>query len=149
MTEVIYMQTILTSHILIFQNNQVLLVKHGETAGHMTGVYGIPGGRVDEGESLQEAAVREFAEETGLTVLENDIREFPNNEYSADIQRKDGTTKHFTMHIFLASKWEGSLENTRETTPEWINVDQLDSFNLLPNVKEAIHAAQQSLPVLS
>lgn len=139
------MQTTRTSHILIFQNNQVLLVEHGETAGHMTGTYGIPGGRVDEGESLRQTAVREFAEETGLTVLENDLGEFPNNEYSADIQRKDGTTRKFTMHIFLASKWEGSLKNTGETTPEWINMDQLDSFNLLPNVKEAVLAAQVSV----
>lgn len=143
------MQTTLTSHILIFHNNQILLVRHGEKAGHMTGVYGIPGGRVDEGESLQETAVREFKEETGLIVEKEDLQEFPHNEYTADIQRKDGTTKRFTMHIFLASKWEGSLKNTGETTPEWINLDQLDGFNLLLNVKEAIHAVKQSQQVLS
>jgi len=37
------MQPILSAHILIFNQDKVLLVKHEEGAGHINGVYGIPG----------------------------------------------------------------------------------------------------------
>lgn len=136
---------IITAHILIFQGDSILLVRHNESAGHVTGTYGIPGGHVEENESLKQAAVGEFEEETGLIVQENELSSFPRSEYTADIKRKDGTTKRYTMHIFLAQKFEGDLKSDYETTPEWINLDSLDSVNLLPNVKNAILAAQDFL----
>lgn len=139
------MDTTFTAHVLIFQNDTVLLVRHGEEAGHVTGTYGIPGGRLDGSESMKEAAVRELREETGLEISEKELQTFPRNEYTADIQRKDGTTKHYTMHVFLAEQWGGSLKGNGETTPEWIRLDRLDNVNLLPNVREAILAAQEYL----
>lgn len=49
----------------VVDNNKLLLVPHyGTDAGAIQWV--VPGSRVEMGESLQEAAVREFFEETGL-----------------------------------------------------------------------------------
>lgn len=49
----------------VVHDNRILLVPHYNTdAGPVQWL--IPGGRVGFGESLQEAAVREFSEETGL-----------------------------------------------------------------------------------
>jgi ADP-ribose pyrophosphatase YjhB (NUDIX family) len=49
----------------VVDNDKILLVPHYETdAGAVQWV--VPGGRVEFGESLQEAAVREFFEETGF-----------------------------------------------------------------------------------
>ena len=139
------MDTTHTAHVLLFQDDKVLLVRHGDSAGHVTGTYGIPGGHIDGSESLKEAAVREFAEETGLVVQESELQSFPRNEYTAEIKRKDGSIKRYTMHIYLAEQFTGSLESTHETTPEWVSLDALDGLNLLPNVKEAILAAQAYL----
>ena len=48
------------------QDNRILLVPHYNTdAGPLQ--WNIPGGRLEFGESLREAALREFTEETGLT----------------------------------------------------------------------------------
>jgi 8-oxo-dGTP diphosphatase len=45
---------------------RLLLVRRGTEPGR--GLWSVPGGRVEPGESLEEAVVREVAEETGLRV---------------------------------------------------------------------------------
>lgn len=137
------MNPILSAHILLFQDNNVLLVKHGEAAEHINGVYGIPGVRQNLNESLKETAVREFAEETGLVVKENELIEFPDNSYTADIQRKGGITKRYTMTVFLGRSYQGQLQSSSETTPEWISLEKISALNLLPNVENAIQAAMK------
>lgn len=139
------MDSIHTAHVLVFQDNKVLLVIHGDKAGHITGTCGIAGGHLDSNESMKQAAVREFEEETGLKVKEEDLQPFSRNEYTAEIPRKDGSVKRYTMHVFLAEQFSGNLKSDNETTPEWIDLDKLDKINLLPNVKEAILAAQEYL----
>lgn len=137
------MTPILTAHVLAFQNDNVLLVRHGEGAGHLTGVYGIPGGRLQEGEESKTAAARELQEETGLIVETSDLHEFANNQFTADIQRKDGEVKRYTMTVFYAETFSGELKESEETTPEWITIADLQTYNLLPNVQQAIENAVQ------
>ena len=52
--------------VAIFHDGAFLLVKRGREPSK--GLYAFPGGRVDAGESDEEAVRRELAEETGLTV---------------------------------------------------------------------------------
>jgi ADP-ribose pyrophosphatase YjhB (NUDIX family) len=134
-----------TGHALVFQESEVLLVRHGEKADHLTGVYGIPGGRPNEGESILTAAVRELLEETGVRSLEKDLYEFPNNKYTADIKRKDGTIKRFTMTVFLCTDFAGEIKSSLETIPEWVKITDLDNYNLLPNVRNAVLAGAEFL----
>lgn len=47
----------------IFQDNQILLIKRSDFPA-----WGLPGGAVDDGESIAQAAIRETHEETGLDV---------------------------------------------------------------------------------
>ncbi len=51
---------------VVLAGDQVLLVKRG--AEPAKGIWSIPGGAVEVGESLAQACAREVAEETGLTV---------------------------------------------------------------------------------
>ncbi len=125
------MPTIVTTGVLIFQQDKVLLVKHGESSGHVNGVYGIPGGHIEENESLKQAAVRECKEETGLIIEEKDLEEFPDNEYAADIVRKDGVTKRYAMHLFLVRQFSGGTKGNSETVPEWVRIEDLSQLNLL------------------
>lgn len=56
----------LTSAVLVEQEGKYLLCRRNKSSGF--GMWVIPGGGVDFGETIQEAAVREIREETGLEV---------------------------------------------------------------------------------
>ncbi len=120
-----------------FRGSQVLLVKHGEAAHHLTGVYGLPGGRLNERENLLDAAAREFEEETGL-VPEKKSMEQISTIYEAEIPRKGGEVLRTSWNIFVIRSYSGDLRETDETSPEWVEVDKVSQLNTLPNTQDAI-----------
>jgi ADP-ribose pyrophosphatase len=51
---------------IVFKDNRVLLIRRGKPPAE--DLWAIPGGRVEIGETLREAAEREIFEETGVTI---------------------------------------------------------------------------------
>ncbi|MBW2978028.1 NUDIX hydrolase [Candidatus Woesearchaeota archaeon] len=133
-------EVIPTVGVLIFKNKEVLLVKHGSSASHLTDTYGIPAGKIEKGETELDAAIRELQEETGLITTKDNLQELP-KVYTAEIKRKDGT-KTFSVKVFLCKKYSGDLIKSDETVPCWIKISDLDKYKLLPNVKQIIIDAQ-------
>lgn len=62
---------------------------------HGKGTYSVPGGHLEMGEEPYDAAVRELAEETGITVDELEFIGFTNDVFSQD---KHYITLFFTTH---------------------------------------------------
>ncbi len=59
-------KTILSVNALIWSNGKVLLLKRAETKAVDPGVYSGIGGKVEPGESVYDALIREIEEETGI-----------------------------------------------------------------------------------
>ncbi|MFA5895133.1 MAG: NUDIX hydrolase [Candidatus Shapirobacteria bacterium] len=125
--------------VVILDGDKVLLVKNGESSDHPTGVYGLPAGKVDEGETWEGAAIRECEEESGLKPTK--LMKMP-TFYEAELPRKDGSTKKFCCWSYLCTKYEGKLRSTTETTPEWINISELKKLPLVVNVFQMVTEAQ-------
>lgn len=59
-------------HLLLMSHGKVLLAKRANT-GYEDGMWGVPAGHLDGGETVREACVREAAEEVGITLAVADI----------------------------------------------------------------------------
>lgn len=129
-----------TIGVLIFRNNnkEVLLVKHGEKAGHPTGIYGLPSGRVEVNETEIQASVRELKEETGFETSENFLIELPYDFGVTELKRKKGTML-CSWKVFICNKYFGEMQtNGKETVPEWVKISELNKYWLSPGIKIAV-----------
>jgi len=76
------------------------------------------GGKIKEGESLQESAKREIKEESGLTVSRLERRAILNFE----IKTEDIPLE---VHVFKVIKYTGLPIETSEMRPKWFDIDKI------------------------
>ena len=133
-----------TVGIVILDGNRVCMVRHGEAAQHLTGVHGIPGGRLNEDEELIDAAVREAYEETGLEINKEDFLQLPEVRY-ADISRKNGEILSVSWTVFVTNKFTGDLKGSDETIPEWIEIERIGELTILPNTEVVVNEGRELL----
>lgn len=101
------------------KDGQVLLgmKKTGFGAGRWNGFGGKV--KVDEGETIEQAAIREMDEECGLVVEEMEKIGIVRFEFI------DQPDKLREMHVFRVDKAEGEVVETDEMKPEWFEVNQV------------------------
>ncbi|BEL09910.1 hypothetical protein Q0Z83_081010 [Actinoplanes sichuanensis] len=96
-----------------------VLLTRGSDASAFPGVWSLPGGGIDHGEHPDDTVVREFAEETGLTVRITGLR-----TVVADLARlPDGTIEHTDRIIYDVEVTGGEL--TPETAGTTDLVDRV------------------------
>ena len=136
------MEPIKSVTVVIFDKDKVLVVKNGASSDHPTGIYGLPAGKVEEGETWEAAAERECEEESGLKPIK--LVKLP-TFYEADLPRKDGTIKRFSCWSFYCPEYVGELRPTDETEPEWVDVKEVGKLPLVANVSLMITEAWEEM----
>lgn len=109
---------------VLIENGKIVITKY--LKGNKIGYYDIPGGKIELGETPEEAAIREMKEETGIDVLNLTQKGFFEVEYP---------DRKFSFNVFIANEYQGNLQNFEENISEWINIDELLSKEkILSNV---------------
>jgi len=80
------------------------------------------GGKLEKGESIEEAALREVEEEAGVRVL--DIKKVADVNYYFPDKSGQGNWNQ-NVHVFIASKWRNEPKETDEMKPKWFKKDKL------------------------
>lgn len=109
---------------VVHTGGQVLLgmKKRGFGVGKWNGF----GGKVEEGETIQDAARRETLEEAGIIV--RDLKELGVNIF---------TFKHtgevHEVHVFEATDFEGTPREGEEMRPQWFSVNKIPYTEMWPD----------------
>ncbi len=91
--------------------------KQGFGIGKWNGV----GGKVEEGETIEEAAVRELYEEIGVHANITDLENMGNIKFYFN-EKPDWNQQ---MHIYFINQWQGEPIESEEMAPKWYKKDQI------------------------
>ena len=95
---------------LIFNKDKTKLLGVSRKDNHE--LFGLPGGKVDVGESMSEGVIREVKEETGLSV-KSSVPIF---------LREDG---EFVAAVYLVTNYEGEVSTKESGVVAWITFEDL------------------------
>ena len=91
--------------------------------------YTLPGGHIEQGESIVDAVIREMQEETGLTIRHPHlcgVKQFPLEE------------GRYIVFLFETEEFEGDLRSSEEGTMHWIEEKELSKVNLVEDFGDLI-----------
>ncbi len=124
------MKTVKVVAAIITNDNKIFATQRGY--GDFKDGWEFPGGKVEPGESPEEAIVREIKEELGadikvtgfLTTVEHDYPEF-----------------HLSMDCFWAELKDGTEMTLLEhEAAKWLTIDEIDSVDWLPADVKVVEA---------
>lgn len=106
--------------ILINGKNEVLIALRPP---HVVqpGVWEFPGGKVEDNETLENALIREFQEEIGITILDS--------EFFLEIQKPHPEKNILlVLHTFYIDEFEGVPHGRENQEIRWAPIDTLNNY---------------------
>jgi 8-oxo-dGTP diphosphatase len=129
----------------IFREGRVLIVRRGRPPAH--GLYTLPGGGVELGETLEEAIIREVREETGLEIAPLELVGFR----QAIVRDAEGRVeRHFVILPFAARWIEGEISLNEELAEaHWLTSAGLAGLKTTEGLAQIVAAAAERIGAMS
>jgi 8-oxo-dGTP diphosphatase len=109
---------------LVDRDNRVLIAQRPEGKS-LAGLWEFPGGKLDPGETPEQALVRELREELGISVCLTCLAPFTFASHSYD-------TFHLMMPLYVCRSWEGEITPREGQSIKWVKVSELAAYPMPP-----------------
>ncbi|GJM12398.1 MAG: 7,8-dihydro-8-oxoguanine-triphosphatase [Pseudohongiella sp.] len=120
---------------VVLNDNSEVLIALRPIQSHQGGLWEFPGGKVEAGESVEQALQRELEEELGIKVLSCSALMQISHQY---------TDKSVRLDVWRVEKFSGTPKGREGQAIEWRALSQLKASDF-PQANEAIISALVSL----
>jgi 8-oxo-dGTP pyrophosphatase MutT (NUDIX family) len=103
----------------LLKEDQILLgfAKSSQSKGKYNGF----GGKKEANETIEEAAIRELYEESGLQARVEDLEKMAEIDFHFPYKEEWNQR----VHVYFLRTWEGEPQETNEMRPEWFALDNI------------------------
>lgn len=115
------MRSVRVSAAVIRDGDKILAAERGY--GEYRGFWEFPGGKREEGESGEDAIIREIKEELGVTIETDGFIATTEHDYP---------DFHLIMDCYYAHVVEGVIKANEHMALRWISVDEIEGLEWLP-----------------
>lgn len=119
---------------IIQKENKILATKRGY--GEFINMWEFPGGKIELGETKEQALVREIKEELNI--------EISVDKFAIDIEYQYPNFYLF-MSCFMCSINEGSIKLLEHNDGRWITKEELNTLNWLPADIDAVNYLKENM----
>jgi 8-oxo-dGTP diphosphatase len=102
-----------------------VLVQQRPAGSFMPGLWEFPGGKVETGETPEQALVREVREELGITLAQADVTPFT-------FASEPHSGKHLLLLLYYATRWQGEPQALHAEALQWVHPHTLRTLDMPP-----------------
>ena len=126
-------------------NGKILLEKRKGEPGR--GRWGLPGGLVELGESIEQTVAREVKEETSLEVEKPELIDVVDN---ITVDENDRIKYHFVIAVYLVKLKGGTLKAADDAAEvKWVPLEDVEKYDLTKSFREFFQRNRQKLEKLN
>ncbi|MGD9143412.1 MAG: NUDIX hydrolase, partial [Dehalococcoidia bacterium] len=118
--------------VLIFREGEILMAKRGKEPSK--GKWSVPGGKLELGETIVEAAEREVLEECAINIKVGDVID----AYDILIRDDAGLVKYHFVDIYLTANYLRGEAKAQSDVDEcrWVKPEDMSELDIPPKLKD-------------
>jgi 8-oxo-dGTP diphosphatase len=109
---------------LVDADRRVLIAQRPE-GKEMAGLWEFPGGKIEPGETPEEAIIRELEEELGISTKQACLAPLAFASFAYE-------SFHLLMPLFVCRKWSGNPRPTEHAAVKWVQPQRLREYPMPP-----------------
>lgn len=125
-----------SAHVVIIDNEKVLILRRSKTDEWMPGHYGLPGGKLNDGETTIDALARECKEEINLDISPSSFIFLP----------KTSNNKNHAFYYTTEFSGEPKLDFEHDDFL-WVNPKNLSNYKTVPDLISVVTEAFKNMNI--